>query len=207
MLSSFIHLIEALKGNPLSLPVFVFLYAAACLIVPVSLFPVAGGVLFGFRGGMAVNLAAVLLGATGPFFIARRLGQHALTRFFSRWRNRDVAARLRNPGPGMFIVIRLLGFPPFVVTNYLAGLSHMRYRQFLWTSAVGLLPWTFVMTFFADTFWKILLEAGMTGFRRAMMNHAQPLLWGGGVMAALLVAGYWINGRMERKRRTAPGES
>ena len=62
LLHNFIQLIEALKGNPLSLPVFVVLYAAACFVIPVSLFPVAGGVLFGFRAGIVINLATVLLG-------------------------------------------------------------------------------------------------------------------------------------------------
>ncbi len=199
MLHNFIHLIEALKGNPLSLPVFVVLYAAACFVIPVSLFPVAGGVLFGFRAGMVINLATVLLGATGPFFIARRLGQHSLTRFFSRWHNRDAAARLRNPSPWGCIVVRLLGFPPFVVTNYLAGLSHMRYRRFLWTTAFGLLPWTFVMTFFADTFWTVLIEAGMDGFRKAMMHHARPLLWGALCVAAFMSVGLLLNRRTKKK--------
>lgn len=199
MLHNFIHLIEVLKVNPFSLPIFVGLYAMACFLVPVSLFPVAGGVLFGFRDGMVINLFSVLLGATGPFFIARRLGQHALTRFFSRWHNRDAAARLRNPSPWGFMVIRLLGFPPFVVTNYLAGLSHMRYRRFLWTSAVGLLPWTFVMTFFADTFWVVLLEAGMEGFQKAVMHHARPLLGGAVLLVGVLMVGYLVNRRSKKK--------
>lgn len=206
MLHNFIHLIEALKGNPLSLPVFVVLYALACYVVPVSLFPVAGGVLFGFRAGIVINLATVLLGATGPFFIARRLGQHALTRFFRRWHNRDAAARLRNPSPWGFIVIRLLGFPPFVVTNYLAGLSHMRYRRFLWTTAVGLLPWTFVMTFFAHTFWAVLMEAGMDGFRKAVLHHARPLVGGALLVAGLMTVGLLLN-RRSKKRVTPAAHS
>lgn len=187
-----------MKGNPLSLPVFVVLYVLACYVVPVSLFPVAGGVLFGFRAGIVINLATVLLGATGPFFIARRLGQHALTKFFSRWHHRDAAARLRNPSPWGLIVIRLLGFPPFVVANYLAGLSHVRYRRFLWTTAVGLLPWTFVMTYFANTFWSVLSEAGMEGFHKAVLHHARPLLGGAILMAGLMIAGLLLNRRSKK---------
>lgn len=200
MLQDFVHIIEALKGNPLSLPVFVVMYAAACFVVPVSLFPVAGGVLFGFRAGMLINLATVLLGATGPFFIARRLGQHTFTRFFSRWHNREVAARLRNPSPWGCIIIRLVGFPPFVVTNYLAGLSHMKYRRFLWTTAVGLMPWTFVMTFFSDTFWAVLVEAGMSGFHKAVMHHARPLLWGSLCAAVFMGVGLFLNKRTKKKK-------
>ncbi len=42
MLQNFIHVVELLRGNPLSLPVFLGLYAAACFVAPVSVFPVAG---------------------------------------------------------------------------------------------------------------------------------------------------------------------
>lgn len=202
MLSNFVHWVEVLKGDPWSLPWFMGLYVGACFVMPVSLFPVAGGVLYGFWAGMAINLVSVLMGATGPFFIARRLGQHALTRIFSRWQNRDMAARLRNPGPWGFIVVRLLGFPPFVVTNYLAGLSHMRYRRFLWTTAVGLLPWTFVMTFFADSFWAVLKEAGIDGFHKAVIHHARPLLWGSLPLAVFMAAGILVNRR--RKKKVSP---
>jgi uncharacterized membrane protein YdjX (TVP38/TMEM64 family) len=199
MLNDFIHLIEFIKGTPLALPVFFVMFVAACHVAPVSLFPVAGGVLFGFKGGLLINMAAILVGATGPFFISRWLGQHRFNRIFSRWHNRDMAALLRNPSPWGLVVIRLVGLPPFVVTNYLVGLSHMRYRQFLWSTAVGVLPSLLVITLSSDSLWKILTEAGMGGFRQAMMKHGLPLLLGGGFMASLMAAGLLMNRRARKK--------
>jgi uncharacterized membrane protein YdjX (TVP38/TMEM64 family) len=175
------------------------MFVAACHVAPVSLFPVAGGVLFGFKGGLLINMAAILVGATGPFFISRWLGQHRFNRIFSRWHNRDMAALLRNPSPWGLVVIRLVGLPPFVVTNYLVGLSHMRYRQFLWSTAVGVLPSLLVITLSSDSLWKILTEAGMGGFRQAMMKHGLPLLLGGGFMASLMAAGLLMNRRARKK--------
>ena len=67
VIAHFVQLVDALRGNPLALPVFVGLYAAACFVAPISPFPVAGGVLFGFVGGFFINLGAVLIGASGPF--------------------------------------------------------------------------------------------------------------------------------------------
>ncbi len=104
---------------------------------------------------------------------------------------------LRNPGAGTFIVLRLVGFPPFVVTNYLAGLSGMRWRRFLWTSLVGLMPWTFVMTFFANTFWDILVEAGLSGFRRSVIDHSRPLVLGAVVLVGTLAVGVWARSRLQ----------
>lgn len=197
MLQNFIHVVELLRGNPLSLPVFLGLYAAACFVAPVSVFPVAGGVLFGFGWGFCINLVAVLLGASGPFWLARRLGQKPLAAFFRRKGHRGILGVLRNPGAGTFIVLRLVGFPPFVVTNYLAGLSGMRWRRFLWTSLIGLMPWTFVMTFFANTFWDILVEAGLSGFRRSVIDHSRPLVWGAVVLLGTMAVGFWARTRLK----------
>ncbi len=199
MLNDFIHLIEFIKGTPLALPVFFVMFVAACHVAPVSLFPVAGGVLFGFKAGLLINMAAILVGATGPFYISRWLGQHRFNRIFSRWHNRDMAALLRNPSPWGLVVIRLVGLPPFVVTNYLVGLSHMRYRQFLWSTAVGVLPSLLVITLSSDSLWKILTEAGLGGFRQALAKHGLPLLLGGGFMAALMATGIVMNRRGKKK--------
>jgi len=197
VLNDFIHLMEALQGSLFSAPIFILLYAVACFVAPISLFPVAGGVLFGLGWGLAINLFAVLLGASGAFAISQRLARGWWEPRIQRWaQGRPFLLALEDPTPIAFILIRLLGFPPFVVTNYLAGLSKMRWRRFLWTSAIGLLPWTFLMTFFAVTFWKIILDAGMSGFQRSLMNHLQPLLWGAGVlvtiMAMTLMARRWL---------------
>lgn len=199
MLNDFIHLIEFIKGTPLALPVFFVMFVAACHVAPVSLFPVAGGVLFGFKAGLVINLVAILVGATGPFFVSRWLGQHRFNRIFSRWHNRDMAALLRNPSPWSLVVIRLVGLPPFVVTNYLAGLSHIRYRSYVWATALGVLPSITVITLASESLWKILSEAGMGGFRQALTRHGLPLLLGGGFMAMLMVAGIVMNRRGQKK--------
>ena len=202
MIHSFVRLIEALQGNPLSVPVFILLYAGGCFIAPVSLFPVAGGVLFGFGPGLAINLAAALLGASGAFGLARVLGRHRLEPWLRRsGQTHPWAETLENPAPGAFILLRLVGFPPFVITNYLAGLSFMPFRVFLWTSAIGLLPWTFVMTFFSGTFWAILLDAGMKGFRQSLMDHSRPLVAGTAVVVLGAVVGWIYRVRTERPKK------
>jgi uncharacterized membrane protein YdjX (TVP38/TMEM64 family) len=152
--------------------------------------------------GLCVNLFSVLLGASGAFFLARRLGRERLSPLLKRWeRGHPLIKKLENPDPGSFIFIRLLGFPPFVITNYLAGFSHMRWGRFLWTSVIGLFPWTFLLTFFAGAFWKVLREMGMTGFRQALWAHSRPLLWGVGVVALLLLGFLGIQYREKRKRK------
>ncbi len=201
VITHFVQLVDALRGNPLALPVFVALYAGACFIAPISPFPVAGGVLFGFWGGLAVNLGAVLLGASGSFWLARRLGHRTMAAFLRRWGNHGWASLLRDPGPGTFVLVRWIGFPPFVITNYLAGLSQMPWGRFLWTSLIGLLPWTFLMTYFSGTLWSILREAGVAGFHRAVADHLGPLLAGVGILAGTALLGVWARRRLGLRNR------
>lgn len=202
MIHHFIRLIEALQGNPLSAPIFVLLYAGGCFIAPISLFPVAGGVLFGFGKGLIINLLAALMGASGAFGLARALGRRRLEPWLRRsGESHAWVAALENPTPGAFILLRLVGFPPFVITNYLAGLSFMPFRVFLWTSAVGLFPWTFVMTFFSGTFWSILRDAGMHGFRQSLLDHSRPLMAGTAVVVAVFVIGWILRARTESAKK------
>lgn len=201
MIQQFVQLVDGLHGHPLAMPVFVALYAGACFIAPISPFPVAGGVLFGFRGGLLINMAAMLIGASGPYWLARRFGHRPMAALLRRWGHHGWVGLLRNPGAGTFILLRWVGFPPFVVTNYLAGLSQMPWRRFLWTSLIGLFPWTCVMTYFSGTLWTILREAGISGFRRAVVDHLAPLLGGVSLLAGTALLGLWARARLKLGNR------
>lgn len=201
VITHFVALIDGLSGNPWALPVFFALYAGACFVAPVSPFPVAGGVLFGFGWGLVINMAAVLAGASGSFWFARRVGHRPMAALLRRWGNRGWVGLLRHPGPGPFVLLRWVGFPPFVIMNYLAGLSQMTWRRFLWTSLVGLFPWTFLMTYFSGTFWSILREAGIAGFRQAVVDHLGPLLAGLAVLASTALLGLWARRRLGLRNR------
>jgi len=201
VLNGLIRLVETLQGNPLSLPVFVATFLLFCAMGPISLFAVAGGVLFGFRWGLVINLATECLGATGPFWVARLVARKKIFWWLRKKGYGKTLRVLRKPNLGVLILLRLVGFPPFLMYNYLLGISRVKYRDFLWTTFVGIAPATFVMTYFSGTFWAILKEAGMDGFKRAMLNHLFPVLLGGMLLVVLLVAAgvakRWVMGGRE----------
>jgi uncharacterized membrane protein YdjX (TVP38/TMEM64 family) len=198
----FIQTVNSLQGNSLSPLIFVFFYAMACFIFPVSLFPVAGGILFGFWGGLVLNVTSVLIGATGPFFLARRMAGGTADKFLRSKASPAFLAVLADHRFTTFLTIRLVGFPPFVVTNYLAGIARMPLRIFLSATFVGMLPWTVLLTYFADTFWKILVAAGMGGFRQALLQYSRPLLFGALLFAGLVIAAILVKRRKEKSSET-----
>jgi uncharacterized membrane protein YdjX (TVP38/TMEM64 family) len=116
------------------------------LSIPVALvLTLAGGYLFGTAAGVLYIDIGATTGATiallsARYLLGKRLQekyQDALRRF-----NEEFAQN----GIHYLLTVRLIPVIPFFVINFLAGLTRMPVRTFIWTTALGILPAT---TFFA----------------------------------------------------------
>jgi len=122
--------------------VFVLAYAGLSLApLPKAVLSVAGGVLFGFVGGVLLVLLASVLGAVTAFSLARRLGRDAVERLAGQ-RLARVDALVRDRGVATMIGLRLVPLVPFTALNYGAGLSAMSLRAFLVGTGIGIVPGT-----------------------------------------------------------------
>lgn len=120
--------------------VFFAAYLGLALIpCPKALLTAAGGALFGLVPGAALALSAALVGAVVSFGLGRVLGREAVDRIASG-RLAQVDARLRDHGLAAVLVVRLVPLFPYIVINYAAGLSGVRFRHYLLGSAVGMVP-------------------------------------------------------------------
>ncbi len=190
-MDTFINFVESLQGQPWAPVVFILAYALACLALPISLFPVAGGVLFGIRGGLLCNMTAAMMGAAAAFFLARRVGRAPLERWLGE-RFRRAEECFSVPGFQTLLALRLLGLPPFGLLNYLAGLSRIGWGKYLAASFLGFLPWTFFLTYFSGSFWEVLSASGAAGFREALKQKGQPLFWALAGLGVLLgLTAFW----------------
>ena len=121
-------------------PLLVLVYAGLCLLpVPRNVLSVAAGLLLGLRDGLLVALPGALLGAVVAFWIGRLLGREAVERFTGA-RAARVDALLRRRGVTAVLVCRLLPVVPFVGVNYSAGLTAVRFRDYVLGTAVGIVP-------------------------------------------------------------------
>lgn len=113
---------------------------AAVLLIPAVLLTISGGALFGFlRGVIYVSLGATL-GAILAFFAARYLVRQFVEAYVNR--NPRLAAidrAVESEGLRLIFLLRLSPIVPFVLLNYVLGISRVRFRDYIMGTA-GMLP-------------------------------------------------------------------
>ena len=121
-------------------------YVVGSLVVfPLSILVAATGLIYGATWGFVYALAGTLLGATATYWIGRALGREALVRHGGERLNR-VARILARRGVRTMVIISLLPLAPFTLTNMMAGAFHLRFRDYLLGTVIGILPGLFAMT-------------------------------------------------------------
>lgn len=111
-----------------------------------SVLTVAAGFFFGAIPGIPIAMIAEIAGATTAFALSRSLfGARVQKKYALKLGHfNDVFARY---GIYFLLAVRLIPAIPFVFINVAAGLTLVRYRTFLWTTVVGMIPITFIQVF------------------------------------------------------------
>jgi len=136
---------EALEGRvnsfgALAPLVFMALFAgASVLLLPGSVFALAGGALFGPVLGTAVNLSGATIGATIAFFVARHLA--------SDWVAEKTGGKLRllidgveKEGWRFVAFTRLVPLFPFNLLNYALGLTRINPVAYVLATFIAMIP-------------------------------------------------------------------
>ncbi len=199
MLDSLIQFVVSLQGNIWAPVVFVVSYVLACFFLPLSLFPVAGGVLFGFWGGLALNVAAPLIGAFASFCLSRYWIRGFVERWICRRDSKWGRFVMSKFSFWPFLTARLIAVPPFAMMNYAAGVSKISWQTFLAGTFLALLPWTIFLTFCSSALWSVFLEAGLSGFRTAVAQYTRPLLAAGLLLAMVVVISFVVKRKNRQK--------
>lgn len=109
---------------------------------------VTGGFLFGLWAGTAFNVFAATIGATAIFLAARAgLGQTLSAKMeASDGTLKKLREGLRENEISVLFLLRLVPAVPFFVANLLPALVGVKLRNFLWTTALGIIPGGLVFT-------------------------------------------------------------
>lgn len=109
---------------------------------------VTGGFLFGLVAGTLFNITAATFGAAAIFSAARwGLGDMLTAKLdASEGRLQSFKNGLRENEVPVLLLMRLVPAVPFFVANLLPALVGVRFRTFLWTTAVGIIPGGIVFT-------------------------------------------------------------
>ncbi|MEO0607306.1 MAG: VTT domain-containing protein [Pseudomonadota bacterium] len=125
----------------LAVAIFIAVYAAATLfMLPGALWvTIAGGFLFGLVGGSLATIAGATLGASLLFFAAKTSIGSALRDRAGPFMTKMEAGFNESPFSYMF-ALRLIPVVPFPVANIAPALLGAKYREYVITTALGIVP-------------------------------------------------------------------
>ena len=151
---------------------------ALTLAVPLMFLTLVALVAYGPLAGFGCAIAGAMLGAAASYGIGRFLGRDVVQRLGGERINR-LSRRLASRGLLAVVAVRMLPVAPFAVVNMVAGASHIRLRDLLLGTLIGISPGTLAMTLFAEQI-------------AAALKNPTPLtfVWAG-LTGLLIVVGLW----------------
>lgn len=139
-LESLVGLARGLESLPFTPIAVVASYVVAgLLIIPVMLLIAVTGIVFGPVLGTVYAIAGTMLSAAVTYGIGSWLGRDTVRRLVGPRINR-LSKRLAKRGILAMMVVRTLPVAPFTVVNVVAGASHIRFRDYLIGTLLGMLP-------------------------------------------------------------------
>lgn len=134
------HAVDVLRASPLTpLAVPGFFVLASLVFVPVTLLIAATVVVFPPLQGVTYSIAGVLGASGATFGLGRWLGRGLVRKAAGRRLN-EVSRRIARRGVLAVAAIRLVPVAPFTLVNLVAGASHVRLRDFLLGTLLGIGP-------------------------------------------------------------------
>lgn len=132
--------------------------------IPAFALSIANGLAFGAFWGAALTLAGRLLAATLCFYIARAVGKGAVEALVGGKAARRSEVWLENWGVEAVLLTRLIPFFSFDLVSYAAGLSRLRFRQFILATVIGEIPAAIIYSWVGarapDFIWLLILING-----------------------------------------------
>ncbi len=143
-----IHFYSSLGVIGIALFFLTFTLASLALIFPTTVLTFAAGALYGLWGGYLVITASALLAVVIGFFLGRGLMRKSAEQWLqnhSRFRAMDKAIAKRDIFATTFL--RLSPVVPFSLSNYLFGLTPVRFWRYLLASWIGMTPITLLYVY------------------------------------------------------------
>jgi uncharacterized membrane protein YdjX (TVP38/TMEM64 family) len=155
---------------------------AALLFVPGSLLTIGAGLVFGVVWGTVIVSLASTTTAALAFLIARHLARHKMEEMARRSEKFEAIDRaVQEKGWRVVALLRLSPVVPFSLSNYLYGLTPLRFWPYVIASWVAMLPATVLYVWLGAAG-----QAAVTAGRQAR-NPWEWVLLGVGLLATAVV--------------------
>ena len=110
------------------------------LPLPAETVAVANGMVFGRWEGFVLTWLGAMVAALIAFGLARWLGAPIIKRILPKATLDKFDTLVEKRGAPFLLLVRMIPFVPYTVVNYGSGLSPIRLRTYIWTSAIGMAP-------------------------------------------------------------------
>lgn len=146
---------------------FILIYSLGCVLaLPGLLLTLIGGVIFGTVWGTIYNFSGACLGASFSFFMARYLGREFISGLLKDGNLAQLDEGIERNGLKTIFRLRLIPVVPFNGLNFASGLSKIKFRDYILATMAGILPGTFIYTYFASS----LLSGAQGAGQKAILN-------------------------------------
>lgn len=152
------RLLRAARGLPWSLPVVVGIFVVGGFVLfPVTVMSLLTAAVFGAVRGPVYAMCGALASAAVMFALGHFAGLKGLRRLMGE-RARRIDHQFRDAGVVGVAIIRMIPIAPYSVVNLAAGISSVRFTDFLLGTFLGFLPAFIVKGLVGDSMIRILLE-------------------------------------------------
>lgn len=168
--------------------IYITIYTiATILVLPSTVLNLTGGAIFGPWLGTLWTSIAAIIAAVVAFAFTRTVGREIIAqKLAGRWQSMD--AEISQGGLFYMFAIRLLPIIPYGLVNFAAGLTSIRFRDYLIGTILGTVPGVlpFVML-------------GNSGLQARKTGNIVPLVGSLALIGLLVFGATWY-----RRRRQSP---
>jgi uncharacterized membrane protein YdjX (TVP38/TMEM64 family) len=196
------------RGAWWMIPAYVAAYALLdVLFIPTQALSIAAPLMWGWKRGGIIELAAATFGSIFPYLIARStLREWAVRKLHGHAEPgqtprhpllHEIGEVLEREGFTFLLLLRLVPIIPYTPLNYLAGLSSVRPVQYVVATLIGTIPSTFIFAYFVQA-----VAEGVMRPREVLLR----VIAAGTLLAILIIATRMAAPRIRRwmhARRTA----
>ncbi|MGH9321423.1 MAG: TVP38/TMEM64 family protein, partial [Vicinamibacteria bacterium] len=177
-----------------AIPVVLAVYVVSgVLMVPLTLLIVATAATFGAWVAALYAFIGTMASGMVTFGVGHLLGREALRRLAGAKLNR-VSKKLARRGILAVATLRLLPLAPYGIVNMIAGASHIRFRDFIVGTFLGILPGIAAITLLASRIEDAIRNPGV-----------ETVLYVVFVLLILLAFGRWVRRRVLSENDRARG--
>ncbi len=162
--------------------ILIYILTTSLSIPGAVILTLAGGFLFGVIASTMYVVIGATAGASLAFLSARYLvGNRLQEKYQSQFKKFN--DEVERNGAHYLLVLRFIPVFPFFLINFLAGLTKVPIKTFIWTTAIGIIPGTAVFAFAGqqigsiNSLSEVLSRKVLTAFAVLALFTLVPIIW------------------------------